>query len=139
MDDRNRAERSENLTRRTLLGGAAVGAAALAGGSAAAQPQEDRARPLAGQIALVTGAARGIGRATAVELARHGADIALVDVADPNAIPELPYPLASREDLDEAARLVREEGVRAVTIVADSATWLRCSRPWNARRRSSAG
>lgn len=34
-------------------------------------------RPLAGQIALVTGASRGIGRAVAVELARRGAHVGI--------------------------------------------------------------
>jgi NAD(P)-dependent dehydrogenase (short-subunit alcohol dehydrogenase family) len=36
--------------------------------------------PLEGKTALVTGAARGIGRACALELARQGADVGLLDV-----------------------------------------------------------
>ncbi|MBD0274529.1 MAG: SDR family oxidoreductase [Acetobacteraceae bacterium] len=72
------------------------------------------------KAALVTGAARGIGRATAVELARQGAGIALLDIADPDAIPALKgYRLAGRAELEEATRLVRAEGVRALPLVAD--------------------
>ena len=39
-------------------------------------------RDLGGRTALVTGAASGIGRATALECARRGADVVICDVDD---------------------------------------------------------
>ena len=112
--------------RRTVLSASLLGLAAAA--PAAAQAE---AKPLAGKAALVTGAARGIGRATAVELARQGANVALLDIADPDAIPELRgYRLAGRAELEEAARLVRAEGTRALPLVADV-------RDWEAMRRAA--
>lgn len=38
---------------------------------------------LKGKVAIVTGAARGIGRATAIAFAREGASIAGIDIAGP--------------------------------------------------------
>ena len=38
---------------------------------------------LAGKAAIVTGAARGIGRAVAVAFAREGADVMGIDIAGP--------------------------------------------------------
>ncbi|PBC35819.1 SDR family mycofactocin-dependent oxidoreductase [Rhodococcus sp. ACPA4] len=74
-------------------------------------------KKLDGKVAFITGAARGQGRSHAVTLAKHGANIIAVDIcAD---IPTNRYPLASLEDLEETARLVEQEGQRAVTAVAD--------------------
>ena len=69
------------------------------------------------KVALVTGAARGQGRSHCVALAEAGADIIAIDIcAD---IDSIPYPLASKEDLDETARLVVEKGRRISTYATD--------------------
>ncbi len=72
---------------------------------------------VAGKRVLVTGAARGMGRSHAVRLAEEGADLILVDICA--SLAELEYPLASREDLDETARLVEKHDRRAITRVVD--------------------
>jgi len=41
---------------------------------------------LAGKAAVVTGAARGIGRATAAAFAREGADVLGIDIAGPVSV-----------------------------------------------------
>ena len=72
---------------------------------------------VAGKRVLVTGAARGMGRSHAVRLAEEGAELILVDICA--SLPELEYPLASRDDLDETARLVEKHDRRAITRVVD--------------------
>lgn len=77
-------------------------------------------RSLEGKVSLVTGAARGLGRASAVELARNGSKIILVDIAYPNAMfDELGYPLASDADLRETERLINSIGGECMRLVAD--------------------
>lgn len=79
---------------------------------------------IAGQVALVTGAARrrGIGRATALRLAREGADVACLDIA--RADPAFPaHGLASSDELDEVVAEIRALGRRAVALRADVSSW----------------
>ncbi|EMD81673.1 SDR family oxidoreductase [Pacificimonas flava] len=107
------------VDRRAVLSATLAGVAATIPVAATAQTPREQS-PLGGKVAFVTGAARGIGRATAVELARRGADVALLDIAEPQATGSATaYQLAGADDLREAERLVRAEGVRALPIVAD--------------------
>jgi SDR family mycofactocin-dependent oxidoreductase len=72
---------------------------------------------LTGQVAFITGAARGQGRAHAAALARAGADIVAVDICED--IPTCHYRLGSPSDLDETARLVGEAGREVLAIKVD--------------------
>jgi NAD(P)-dependent dehydrogenase (short-subunit alcohol dehydrogenase family) len=58
-----------------------------------------------GRVAFVTGAANGIGRATALAFAREGADVIVVDL--------------SGEGLDETARMIEALGVSALSVRCD--------------------
>jgi len=60
---------------------------------------------LAGQVAIVTGGGRGIGRAIALELARLGADVAVAELDRGNA--------------DKTAAAVKDLGRRAIVTVTD--------------------
>lgn len=76
----------------------------------------------AGKVAWVAGAARppGIGRATAVQLARLGADVACVDVVKDTPDAEQSYEV-SRDALEATAAAVEAEGRRATVLAVDLA------------------
>lgn len=63
---------------------------------------------LTGKIALVTGAGRGIGRATAITLASYGADVILN------------YQLSEQKAM-EVAEIIQNMGRKAVVIKANVA------------------
>jgi meso-butanediol dehydrogenase/(S,S)-butanediol dehydrogenase/diacetyl reductase len=72
---------------------------------------------LRGRNALVTGAARGIGRGIALALAEAGANVALADLAGgPSG---LTYELAGKAELEAAAKEVEARGVRALALACD--------------------
>lgn len=90
------------ISRRAAIGG--LGAAMtmpLVGSTPSRAP-----RRIEGKVALVTGAGRNLGRATALELARRGADVIV------NA-------RSNQEEADAVAAEARALGVRAVALLAD--------------------
>ncbi|HJV88442.1 MAG TPA: SDR family NAD(P)-dependent oxidoreductase [Noviherbaspirillum sp.] len=61
---------------------------------------------LKGRVALLTGAAGGIGRSIALRLAGEGADLALLDITDA---------------VNETAEIIKGQGGKAMTVLADVA------------------
>ena len=77
-----------------------------------------RGTMLTGKTAVVTGSARGIGRAIAVEFAANGADVVCVDICGfvstaSNAKPATPA------DLDETIRQIKAYGRKGEAVKAD--------------------
>jgi SDR family mycofactocin-dependent oxidoreductase len=72
---------------------------------------------LDGKTVLITGGARGQGRAHALVSAREGADVILVDIAD--QIATVPYAMAKESDLAETVKQVEALDRRALSVVAD--------------------
>jgi SDR family mycofactocin-dependent oxidoreductase len=70
-----------------------------------------------GKVAFVTGAARGQGRSHAVNLAREGADVAILDICQ--QIGSVEYALSDETDLAETERLVNDADRRALPVKAD--------------------
>ncbi|MFF7476196.1 SDR family oxidoreductase [Streptomyces sp. NPDC008092] len=72
---------------------------------------------LEGRTAVITGAARGVGRSCALAFAAQGADLVLLDVAA--RITGVPYPTGSESQLAHTADACRRLGADVLTAAAD--------------------
>jgi SDR family mycofactocin-dependent oxidoreductase len=72
---------------------------------------------LDGQVAFITGAARGQGRSHAVRLAQEGADIIGIDICA--QISEVSYAMSTPADLEQTVKEVEAVGRRMVARQAD--------------------
>lgn len=72
---------------------------------------------LENKVALITGGARGQGRAMALKFASEGADIVLCDIC--SDVDTVPYGLSRRDDLDHTQELVKGLGRQCLVEVAD--------------------
>ena len=117
------------ITRRRLIANSAVIAGGIAMGDRLSAQQPSAAgqtwpgQPLSngllnGKVAIITGAARGIGRAIAVDMAANGADIVGLDICS-KILPVQEYAVTTRADLDETGRLVQKHGRKFMAVTGD--------------------
>jgi NAD(P)-dependent dehydrogenase (short-subunit alcohol dehydrogenase family) len=119
--------RMRGMSRRKMLAtsvGAVLGASTIARAISPAEKADigDKtphvAFSLEGKSALVTGAARGIGRAICAALAAAGADVMGLDICAV-AAPNLVYPPSTPEELDQTGKMVEAEKRRWIGVKAD--------------------
>ena len=72
---------------------------------------------LEGKVAIVTGAARGMGASHAVALAKEGAAVAVVDVC--RDLPHTPYSLGTQAERNSVVKEIQALGKRAIGIDCD--------------------
>jgi NAD(P)-dependent dehydrogenase (short-subunit alcohol dehydrogenase family) len=119
---KDKASSTGAVSRRSFLGTGSAAFATAAFSARAEVPMEQQTtswgKILIGKVAVVTGAARGIGRAVAVALAQSGAHIVGIDICA-TVDPRSGVKPATREELEETGNLVRAAGSKWRGVVLD--------------------
>ncbi|WP_158594729.1 SDR family NAD(P)-dependent oxidoreductase [Ulvibacterium marinum] len=120
MKSMKKMSRREILKKGTL-GATGVAASTLFGANTLTAQEENRKlfnSQLTAKTAFITGGARGIGLAAAVELAKAGINIVLFDIATED-IPHVGYKLSSESDLASAKKKIESLNVKCLAIKGD--------------------
>jgi NAD(P)-dependent dehydrogenase (short-subunit alcohol dehydrogenase family) len=126
IDEREGLSVERGVTRRQAIAGTSSLADTLLaasisdarGASASTGSPRRTGNVLAGKSAVVTGAARGIGRAIAVVMAANGADVVGLGICA-KILPVQEYAVATRADLDETGHFVTAHGRGLMPVVGD--------------------
>lgn len=108
---RSRSLRNEGGVARLLPGVNAQEAAPMNAHDPTPAPPPSGPPRFHGRAAVVTGGARGIGRAIAIALAREGCDLLIGDILE-DLSEGAPYPKATQDDLDQTVAAAQACGVR---------------------------
>ena len=70
-----------------------------------------------GKVAIITGAAHGLGASHALAFAREGADVVVSDISQD--LPDARYPMGNEEEVNSVVKEIQEMGRRAIGVKCD--------------------